>query len=269
MSYPITLINPNQNIGDSLNIINQNYNSLSNWIIDLQGVNDLKWQPVYDFYIKYADRMSETLTLIKTLSTKWDDYQTTVQTNSAKWLQPFTIFYPNVLAHPFIDSYSDKIKTWLQTSFPIRNDDGSLNYVEGQQFIVNCHTYYVQPKINIINQELKDQTTCVTGNATVYVYCSDIWANNYVHCSNGGQSCGYSRSCSNSAQSECYYLSPYLKSLTDPTPIGTVNTRAITGIGRIRATVDARFTDRFENSFIKSLRFKVVDCEWVFDKFIT
>jgi len=270
MSYTITLVNSSQNIGDSLSTINQSYSSLSQWVIDTQDSYDKKWKYVYDFYIKYVEKLDLTLNLVHTLSTKWDDFQSTVETNSAKWLeQPFTIFYPNILQSPFVDSYTNKVKSWLNTSFPIRDSNGNLNYVEGQRFIVNCHTYSIQNNAVNYDKNLSDLTTCYTRNSTIYVYCSDIWENLTAYCSNGNADCSYTRSCSKSKESDCYYLSPYLKSQTDFTPIGTVNTHAQYGVGRITAHVTANYTERYEVSFVKSVCFKVLECQWVFDKFIT
>jgi hypothetical protein len=269
MSYTITKISSSQNIGDSLDLINQNYSNLSNWIIDVQNSYNNTYQNVYNFFIQYVDRMDETLNLIHTLSSEWQSFQTTVETNSAKWLQPYTIWYPKLISIPFTDSSIAVIKNWLQLNFPIRNDDGSVNYVENQQFIVNAHTYRIEYKINNAYYDLYDYTLCYTHNTTIYAYCSDIWANNYVACSNGGHSCGYSRSCSKSATSDCYYQSPYYRAYTDKTPIVDGSAHTTQAYGKIEAKVTCNFTDRIESSFIKSISFKVIDCDWVFDKFIT
>ena len=268
MSYIINTIQSSETIGDSLSTVNQNYTVLSNWIIDIQSLYDSTFLPLYNFYIKYSDRMDNVLSTIHTLSADWQSFQTTVETNSSKWLQPFTIWYPNLIPSPFNDSSLFNVKNWLSKNFPIKNSDNSVNYVEGQQFIVNCHTYRVEQKINAY-YHLIDYTHCFTSNSTIYAYCSDIWANNYVACSNGGHYCGYQRSCSNSATSDCYYLTPYFYKYTDSTPIGSVDTHATDAYGKIEAIVTANYTDRFENTVIKSISFHVVDCDWNFDKFIT
>jgi hypothetical protein len=269
MIYDITLINPNQTIGDSLIDINKNYTNLSNWVIDVQKTYNTKYLSVYNFYVKYADKMDLTLSLIQTLSAQWRSFQTTVETNSSKWLQPITIYYPDLIVLPFTNSSINIIKNWLVTNFPIKNSNSSdVNYVEGQQFIINAHTYKIENKINNASFKLFDYTLCYTSNKTIYVYCSDLWANTTVHCSNGNASCGYSRNCSKSAASDCHYTSPYYRNLADENPIsGAPNTTQ--GYSKIEATVRANFTDRIENSFIRSLSFKVLDCDWVFDKFIT
>jgi hypothetical protein len=268
MSYLIKKIESAETIGNSLSTVNENYTILSNWIIDVQSLYNSTFLPLYNFYIKYSDRMNSVLTTIETLSGDWQSFQTTVETNSAKWLQPFSIWYPNLIPSPFNDSALSNVKNWLTTNFPIVNSDNSVNYVEGQQFIVNCHTYRVQEKINAF-YKLIDYSLCRTTNATIYAYCSDDWANNYVACSNGNKRCGYQRTCSNSAASDCFYLTPYYKNYTDSAPIGNVNTHLTQAYGKIEASVTAKYADRFENTAIKSISFRVVDCQWNFDKFIT
>ena len=268
MSYVINTINPSETIGDSLSTINQSYTNLSNWVIDIQKLYDNTFLPLYNFYIEYSDRMDKTLSTIQTLSSDWQSFQTTVETNSSKWLQPFSIWYPNLIASPFNDSSLATVKNWLVKNFPIKNSDGSVNFVEGQQFIVNCHTYRIEEKINAY-YHLIDYTLCQTHNTTIYAYCSDIWANTYVACSNGGASCGYSRSCSVGQPSDCYYLTPYFHNYTDTVPIAATDPHTTQAYGKIEASVTANYTDRFENSVIKCISFTVVDCDWNFDKFIT
>jgi hypothetical protein len=269
MSYTITSVTISENIGDSLQTVNKNYDTLTTWINDLQkNYNDV-YLPIYNYYLKYSDRMDNAINTAQTLSATWDDFQTTVETHSAKWIQPVTIFYPNLIGAPFNDNNLNQVKYWLLDNFPISNIDGSVNYVENQQFIINCHTFKNDFKVPNIHIFLRDYTYCFTHNSTIYAYCADIWANNYVYCSNGGASCGYARSCSNSATSDCYYLTPYFYNLADKVPIGSVDTHAISAYGKIEANVYATFNDRFESSAIISISFRVIQCDWVFEKYIT
>ena len=269
-TYTLSAIKPTETIGDSLSTVNHNYNTLSQWVIDIQGISDAKFVPLYDFYIKYSNRMDRILSTIQTVSSEWRSFQTTVQTNSAKWLQPMTIWYPNLIATPFTDSSLRVVQSWLGTTFPIRNLDNSVNYVEGQQFIVSCHTFRIEQKVNQ-NIFLRDHTTCRTSNTIIYAYCTDQWAHRSITCKKGAFSCQYSRGCRTGKTSDCFYLTPYYTRLTDTTPIGTTNRNAdrTYGIGKIEANVSARYTDRFESTAIRTISFRVVDCNWTFDRYIS
>lgn len=268
MSYTIEIINPSETIGDSLNTVNQNYTTLSDWVIDIQKLYDDKLSPLYEFYIKYSNRMDRTLTNIQNVSSDWRSFQTTVETESSRWLQPLSIWYPDLMTSPFEDSSLVQVKNWLVENFPIKNLDDSVNYVEGQEFIVNCYTYRIQQKINRIDY-LIDSTPCRTSNTTIYAYCSDTWSAKSIVCNNGTFNCAYTHNCKVGKESDCYYLTPYYYNPTDVNPIGTVNTHATTGWSRITANVNSKYTDRFENANIKSISFRVIDCDWSFNKFIT
>jgi hypothetical protein len=267
MNYTLRSINPSETIGDSLSAINQNYNNLSNWIADIQNLYDNTFLPLYTFYIKYSTRMDRALSLIQNVSADWRSFQTTVQTNSSKWIQPLSIWYPNIILSPFNDSSLSTVGNWLSRTFPIKNADNSVNYVEGQEFIVNCHTYRSEQKVNVL-YNLIDWTACRTSNSRIYAYCADLWNAQTIVCSQGSHNCAFSRNCNTSGASNCYYLTPYYNFYTDRNPIGNTPTGALIGYGKIEATVSAKYSDRFENTFIKSISFRVVDCNWSFNKFI-
>jgi hypothetical protein len=263
MSYPITLINSTQNIGDSLFTLNKNYSTISQWIVDIQNLYYNYWTPIYKFYIQYSTRMDTVISLVQKLSTRWDSFQTTIETCSTKWLQPFSIFYPNLVLTPFTDAAKSDILKWLNATFPINNTDGTLNYVENQEFIVNCYTYYTINKIHTLDH-LIDYTNCATHNETIYANCQDKWNDSAVYCSNGGVSCGYSRSCTTSKTSDCYYQDPYRKGVSGS--LLSHSDGSLFGVGQVEAYVQSLFTDRIEDKLI-SLSFIVLDCQWHFNKF--
>lgn len=269
-TYTLSAILPTETIGDSLSTVNHNYSTLSQWVIDIQNTSNAKFVPLYDFYIKYSNRMDRILSTIQTVSSEWRSFQTTVQTNSAKWLQPMTVWYPNLIPIPFTDNSLFVVKSWLDTAFPIRNLDNSVNYVDGQQFIVSCYTFRTEQKINQ-NLFLRDHTTCRTSNTTIYAYCTDTWAHRSITCKKGAFSCAYTRGCREGKTSDCFYLTPYYTRVTDTAPIGTTNRNAdrTYGIGKIEATVSARYTDRFESTSIRTISFRVVNCNWTFDRYIS
>lgn len=269
-TYTLSAIQASETIGDSLSTVNYNYNTLSEWVANIQSINDAKFVPLYEFYIKYSNRMDRTLSMIQSVSAEWRSFQTTVQTNSAKWLQPMTVWYPNLIAAPFTDNSLFVVQSWLSTAFPIRNLDNSVNYVEGQEFIVSCYTYRSEQKINQ-NLFLRDYTVCRTQNVTIYAYCTDTWAHRSITCKKGAFSCAYTRGCREGRTSDCFYLTPYYTNVNDTAPIGTTNRNAdrTYGIGKIEASVSARYTDRFEGTVIRTISFRVENCNWTFNRYIS
>lgn len=130
------------------------------------------------------------------------------------------------------------------------------NYVENQILIIYLHTWQYGPSIKEI-RTLEDKTLCVTQNKEVSVTCTDCYSG-YVQCDNGDFSCGGCRSCVQTRTLDCYYNSP-------PYELLSYNKQAY---GAIRASIDIQFQDRNELEKIKGLVYKIVNCEWVFDKFL-
>jgi hypothetical protein len=261
----IRTINPSEGISDSLSTINNNYSTLYLWTSALQQKYDGVWQPIIDYYNQYVDQLQNSLTLVQSYSANWDNFQTIVESNSSKWLQPFTIFYPTLIQDTLTQNDIDSIKTWLGQYFPIRNSDGTLNYVENQKFIVSCYIYSYDTN-NQIN--IKDQAysyaVCATQSGTIYAHCKTLVTGGWVHCSNTSYYCDATIDFYPSKHVDCWYASPYLynvpefgQAITDTT--FTANNQSVRG--QIMANISMNYLDRNETK-LQNLIFNVIGCDW-------
>lgn len=268
MSYTFKKILNSESIGDTLSTVNLNYSNLSNWVIDFQTNYSNLWKPLFDYYNSNSDIFNQTVSLTQTYSSDWDSYQTTVQANSSKWLQPFTIFYPNILQDPFDEiNYLSIITDWLSTNFPVKNSDNTSNYVENQQAIISCYTFLTSAKIDLY-KDMVDYTDCNTKNGRACARCETIITGNPVYCFEGTFDCNYSSVIRNCNKSNCYYTFPPYYPLDSNKNQNTLLSSA-TARSKIEAQINMNFTDRWEAPNITTISFKVVDCDWFFDKFIT
>jgi hypothetical protein len=224
--------------------------------VQINYENALK--PLMDFYNTYINDMTNTISLVSNTSSDWNIFRTTVQNNSSFWVQPLSIIYPKIFAYPFVDSYLDEITSWLNINYLTQNTTkGTTNYVENESIIINVYTYRESVKIDS-NDYLSDTVNCYTPLGTI---CSDCKTTYYglVPCSNGRFDCQYDKTCKACDKTNCSYTLPYY----NVKGVGTVYADS-----KIDANVSMYFKDRWEFENIKSISFKVVDCKWVFDKFI-
>ena len=133
------------------------------------------------------------------------------------------------------------------------------NYVENQTLIVYLHTWEYGTSIKE-NRTITDRTLCSTKDKKISVKCSQCYSG-YVYCENGNFSCS---GCSNWVEEKdltCFYNSP-------PYGSSTNLTKPKNAYGSISAIIDMSFEDRNELDKIKGLVFRIVNCEWKFDKFL-
>ena len=262
----ITTISPLENIADSLSAINTNYSTLQAWVTSVENQYNGDWQNVISYYSKYGQSLLDTLSLVQSASGEWDAFQTLVESNSASWLQPFTIFYPTIIQSPFTQSDIDGINAWIRKYFPIKNADGTLNYVENQQFVVNCYTYALSSQINV-NDTAYSYSECSTTSGTIYAHCVSVVTGGTVVCTNATYNCNMTINCNPSLHVDCWYNSPYLLDIPpygEPIPDSEVfNATDQYARGQIMANLTMNFNDRRETK-VAAFRFLVSDCDWVY-----
>jgi len=249
-------------ISNSINNINANYATIHLALSGIEGQYGRIFSPILNYCNKYVKDIQNSYNLYMSNSGRYNDFITTVNTNSAKWLQPFTIFYPNLIKSPYTDDDVNVINEWIRKYFPIKNSDDTLNYVEGQKFVVNFYTYTYGEPFNIIDQPYSYQN-CSTANATIYLHCRTVITGGTIVCSQGSYNCNTTINCYPSQNVKCWYTSPYLR--TDGTQISNndpLSTRQSV-IGKIQANIIMNFTDRKEDS-LNSILFTVSDCDWVY-----
>jgi len=256
-----------EQIADTIDVVNKNYTTLQLWASAIQQEYDNNWQPILDYYNQYAVSLQEASTLAQTFSADWDDFQTIVETNSAKWLQPFTIFYPSLILNNVTDDTVTTIIDWLRQYFPIRNADNSLNYVEGQKLIVNCYIYTYNNVINIADEPYS-YAICETSSGTVYAHCETKTTGPTIVCGQGSvYSCDQTLVTNPSKHVDCWYTSPYVY---DVAPYGSPITDTAFSYakqrtrGQIKTNITMNYTDQNETG-IETLVFKVYDCDWQYN----
>jgi hypothetical protein len=265
----IKIIEATEGISDSVNVINNNYSTLYLWVSSLQHEYDNSWQSVVNYYNEYASQIQDSLTLVKSYSANWNNFQTIVESNSSKWLQPFTIFYPTLIKDNVTQTDIDTIITWLNEYFPIKNSDGTLNYVENQIFIVNCYVYIYDNNhsINIVDQPYS-YAVCSTVSGTIYAHCQVLLSGGTVNCNQGSYSCNISYDCYPSKNVDCWYDTPYILNIpTYGAPIlnGDVFSKTNQNVrGQIQANLKMNFSERRETE-IKNLKFTVSNCDWNYE----
>jgi hypothetical protein len=264
MNNTTTLINilSSDYISDTITNINTNYATIH---LSLSGIEEQYgriFSPILNYCNKYVKDIYDSYNLYMSNSAYYNDFITNVQSNSANWLQPFTIFYPNLIQTPYTDDDVNVINEWIRKYFPIKNSDNTLNYVEGQKFIVSFYTYTYGEPFHIIDQPYS-YNNCSTANGTIYLHCKTIITGGQVVCNQGSYNCNTTINCYPSQNVECWYTSPYLH--TDGTQISNndpLSTRQSV-IGKIQANIIMNYTERKENQ-LNSIIFTVSDCDWAY-----
>ena len=274
----MTFILSSQNIDQSLSAININYTSLQLLVSSLQVYYDSTIQPIVDFNNQYSLQLNNTLTLTQNYSANWNDFETLVLSNSSKWLRPFTIFYPTLIQDNITQNDINTITTWLGQYFPVTNTDGSLNYVQNQNLLVNCYlyTYDTDNKIKL-NDYAFSYAKCSTHNATIHAHCQTLITGGWIHCNQGAYLCDTTLDCYPSLKVDCWYGDPYLfdipnygKNIPSNNPPAKTNKNYSSYVnsrvnvrGQILADITMNFLDKKETG-IQTLKFIVDNCNWAY-----
>ena len=211
----IIYIQSTSSIGDSLSSINLNYETLDLLTKEIsQRANDYL-TPVVNYYKDFKKTLKEITTISQTYSSILFNACTIVETNSAGWLKPITIFFPSIFNIDISkNDIVNSLQTWASNYFPeITLKDGMSinNYVENQKLIVYAHRWEYGTYINE-NQLLTDYTLCQTASKAITINCKNFYTG-FVYCSNGNFNCvGSSSSCTQSKNVKCSYdLPPYVR----------------------------------------------------------
>lgn len=298
MSYTFYNILTSDYIGDSLSAVNLNYLNLSNWVNDIQNDYQNNLKPVIDYYNQNIEKLTNIISIVNEFGYNWFDFQNTVQSNSSKWLQPITVFYPNILPYSTQNSYINEITNWVNATYPV-----NLNYVENQKIIV--HVYNNQSSTWLEEDLITDYTICQTSDVGVCVTCNTVAYGPDISCASSSHPCPDTWSCSTCKSFDCYYVSPpyipleesflattdlkyippdqgYKNGIYDPKKaiptddklqqIWVSNITVLSSHiakGQIQADVNMNWIDIWESDTISTYVFVVNNCQWVFSNFLT
>lgn len=281
-------------IGDSLYNINYNYNTLDTWTQNILLSAETLWQPLVDLFYGHKIDWENSLSLVQQYSAAWVSVSTTVETNSAFWIKPLSIFYPEIYSIDTpLNDISTTMETWLNQNFPVLSQDGVRpNYIENQEAFVYVYSYIIRNTVKE-TETLRDSTVCKTQDGTVYATCKTEFSGK-AFCSNGDLTCtGQSVSCNKKQYVECYYNSPpegpyitsdgYRTVSVPQEPIQVVDedgnvsytaapdlvtqvygTDNTSGLSYISANVNVYFQNRSESTRINFFKYVVKDCKWYF-----
>jgi (2Fe-2S) ferredoxin len=253
-------LNSTDYIGNSLSSINTNFNELEYWTNNILLSSNIYYQPLVKFYGYYGDFWKSSINFANSINAaeRLTSFSTTVETNSAKFIKPIVIIYPDVFEYNDITFESNKniVMNWFKTKYPVENKINKIaNFVENSVAYVYMMFYNEVIKINntIENNrvQVKVPVTCTTKDVSVTVQCSVSYSGN-VSCGTSSNVCGaIAGSCQNTKTANCSYTNG-------------AKTEIRTGI----ANIDQYFKDRSENDKLYILVMKVKGCEWEFDKFL-
>jgi len=250
MDYTFYNISSSLSIGDTLSSSNLNYLNLEEWITNIQLSAQNIWIPLMNYYKEINVDLKTNLSIAQTNKSKWDDLSTKVESNSARWIEPLVVIYPNVITKNDLNSdnsiktlkYSE-ITNWFNTNFPVISGNVSL-YVQNQKAYLYVLKQAYGNAINSIKL-LQDVGSCRTSDLNVCARCQNNYSG-YVYCSNGDFICGGSTACTQCATLNCYY---------DQTKTDFYNPI-------IQAFLNINYQDIHESGDIDCLKFEIQNCQW-------
>jgi len=293
--YNFYSLQSNDSIGDTLSNVNTNYLNLELATLNLVASSQNFWQPMLNYFLAFQDSFNKVITISKQNSSVFFNTTTYVENFSAGWLAPITIVYPSLFpSNTPIDSIKTTLSSWIQDFFPvvpevyIEDTNGNLtldtlisdlqsNFIEGQQCIVYSHTWCYGSQINSI-KTISDYLVCGTSDINAGISCTTVYSGVVYDCEQykNGFKCNNQKSlCSKAATQACKYTLPYLTNNNTPFGNFTSKNAASTISTTIDMQIDSKsgntygFQDRYEGQNIIAIAFKVQNCCWVFDKFIT
>jgi hypothetical protein len=268
MSYNITPILSSSFIGNSVSSINITYDNIELWTNDISFSAVNYFQPLVNFYNFYKDFWKATIGYATTIDApnRLSSFKTTVQENSAKWIKPITVFYPNLVEYDAstISDYVDDAIVWFKQAFPIfDNSDvftfdnfsqqsisGNPNFAEGTKAIIYFITYKLDTKADSVVTTVKD-VNCSTDDRSARLGCQIVFRDN-VTCYGRRVCPPFNGTYFNNFSILCRYENN-LKTVTRGADF----------------TIDREFVDRNENDDLGAVLMEVKNCEWQFVKFLS
>jgi hypothetical protein len=252
-------------IGDSLSSMNLNYELLDNLITNIQLSAINYWIPIATFYESRKDFWKINALDTAKYFVNWQNASTIFETNSAKWITPIITWYPFLVEFNLYKKNSNKIindlKTWLDVKYPVVTDKGIPIYLQTQVMILYAFAYgEEQPLLQTYN--LTDSTTCTTQDGKACASCSKTYHGGVVDCDNGDFWCGGTFTNQECANVSCFF------NLDFPDPTGkTIQSKS--KFTQIRASLNIDYKNKYEESTIIALVYKVNNCSWEFSSVLT
>lgn len=260
------IILPNDCIGNSLSTMNLNFDTLENWTNSILLSSKVLFQPLVDFYNFYGDFWKSSINFSIDINAidRLTEFNTQVTTNSAKFIKPIVIIYPDIFEYNaiLIDNYKNTVSSWFKTNYPVVDSNNSETlFVENTVAFVYMMFYSEVVKVNNTlagnnRITLGKAITCSTNDVSTTISCRVTYKP-----SGGAVSCvdyepqimsdvcrGNSTSCTETKTAQCFMENGKKSSVRT----GNLN-------------VDQYFKDRSEYEKMYILKMVVKNCEWVLD----
>jgi hypothetical protein len=258
-------ITDTESIGDSLSSVNLNYELLDNLITNIQFSAINYWIPIATFYESRKDFWKINALDTAKYFVNWQTTSTIFETNSAKWITPLIIWYPFLINLKDYQKNPNKIttdfKTWLDTKYPVLNDKGIPIYLQTQIMTVYAFTYGEDPTISQTIVQT-DSTTCTTQDGKACASCSKTYHGGNVDCDNGDFSCGGTFKDQKCVSVSCSFDLDFPDANGKPV-------KSKSKYSQIHASLNVNYKNKYEESTIIALNFKVNNCGWEFSSILT
>lgn len=256
---------PDDYIGNSLSSMNISYDKLESWTNNIILSSERRFQPLVDFYDYYRDfwKSSVNFSIAINAIDRLTDLNTLITTNSAKFVKPITIIYPDLFEYNNItyENHKNTVIDWFKTKYPV-STNSNVFFPEKSIAYVYMMFYNEQVKVNKTLADnnrtiIQSVSTCTTNNVATTISCLITYKSangKLISCvdyepqisSNVCKS--NSQPCTNNISVTCAYDN---------------NSHAETRIGRLN--IDEYFKDRSENDKTYIIKMIVENCEWIFD----
>jgi hypothetical protein len=244
-------------IGNSLSSMNFNFSVLETWTNNILLSSEKYYEPLMNFYKSYGEFWKSSINFSKKINAieRLSNFSTNVETNSAKYIKPIVIIYPNVILfnNANIVKYKNDAIDWFKEKYPVKDEKNlKTNFVENSVAFVYLMFYQEELKLNTEFKTV-DTTLCQTNDVGITAKCQ--------HNLSGDVSCGKKKIVEDNV---CQRYPTVSCDLTFPVRCGyDANwAKSITRGGSL--TVDRYFNDRSEIDRIIVYMLKVENCEWVY-----
>lgn len=260
----LTLIKESDSIGDSLNVMNYNYEVLDTLVSNIQFSAINYWVPMANYYENRKDFWKIAARDVAKNFVNWQTASTLFEVNSSKWITPLIVWYPNLID---VNLYKTKqptatqmLKNWLVQNYPVLNTKGIPNYVENQIVIVYSFMYGQETPTSQTHI-LTDSTTCVTTDSKACAYCWKRYdKGGVVDCDNGDFYCSGTAEDNTCVDVPCFFTVDF--------PAGSTS-QSKSKVTQINASLTVDYKNKYEDTTIIAQIFTVDGCEWVYNSTLT
>ena len=188
----VYLIDENLCLGNSYEVMNTNFNSISSEQDNL-AIYAEKFQQLYTIFSMNSGKWLDSLYNIATLSAQWESAYSTKEAYKKYWDVPIYLVYPEFVE--FTNYYTNTatfdnfFKTWLETNFPPNQ------YILNQKIDLSINLYVIQTfeyNFNGINGlYYVENCTPASGNRSATVCCGGcpVWGPSCNRTKNGHHVC--------------------------------------------------------------------------------